>query len=48
MGAPKDITHCFAFDKMAKSRQRKRNLFLKATYFLLGLLFASQVVFFLI
>jgi|GEM_PF-4061480 len=48
MPAPKDITHCFAFDKVAKHHKRKHNTFLKITYILLAILFAAQVVFFVI
>lgn len=48
MPAPKDITHCFAFDKVTKHRNRKHNIFLKITYILLTISFAAQLVFFLI
>lgn len=50
MSSPKDITHCFAFDKAinAKAQARKHNVFLKLTYVLLGILFISQLIFFLI
>ena len=50
MSSPKDITNCFAFDKAinAKKEDRKRNLFLKLTYALLGILFIAQLIFFLI
>jgi hypothetical protein len=50
MGNPKDITHCFAFDKMQKSQktprgQRIRNGFVCGTYLLLGVLIAIQFYF---
>ncbi|MDR0647489.1 MAG: hypothetical protein LBF43_03590 [Puniceicoccales bacterium] len=50
MGNPKDITHCFAFDKVQKSQkpprvQRVRNGFVYGTYFLLGILIALQFCF---
>lgn len=50
MSSPKDITHCFAFDKVTKTNAhiRKRNFFYKLTYVLLGILFISQLIFFLI
>ncbi len=48
MSSPKDITHCFAFDKVSKNRQRKRDLFFKITYFILAVLFGAQIVFFFI
>lgn len=50
MSSPKDITHCFAFDKVisARTQARRRNFFLKLTYVLLGILFVSQLIFFLL
>jgi hypothetical protein len=50
MGSPKDITHCFAFDKVQKPQnlprvQRVRNGFLYGTYLLLSLLIAIQFYF---
>ena len=50
MSSPKDITHCFAFDKVisARTQARRRNFFFKLTYVLLGILFIAQLVFFLI
>ncbi|MDR0392804.1 MAG: hypothetical protein LBH52_01050 [Puniceicoccales bacterium] len=50
MGNPKDITHCFAFDKVQKSQkaprvQRVRSGFVYGTYFLLGILIVLQFYF---
>ena len=49
MGAPKDITHCFAFDKKKRSQDIQRrpvNFFLKLTCGLVFLVFLAQIVFF--
>ena len=49
MKAPKDITHCFAFDKKNRSadmQKRPVNFFLKFTYGLVLLVLLAQIVFF--
>ena len=49
MKAPRDITHCFAFDKKKRSADMQRrpvNFFLKFTGGLVFLVFLAQIVFF--
>ena len=49
MKAPKDITHCFAFDKKKRSADMQRrpvNFFLKFTGGLVFLVLLAQIVFF--
>jgi len=49
MKAPRDITHCFAFDKKKRSvdmQRRPVNFFLKLTCGLVFLVFLAQIVFF--
>ena len=51
MGNPRDITHCFSFEKQQKfqkNQQRVRNGFFRVTYHLLGFLVLVQFVLMLI
>ena len=49
MKAPRDITHCFAFDKkkhVADMQRRPVNFFMKLTCALVLLVLLAQIVFF--